>query len=128
MEIASLEKIVNIEPDYDITSFFPAEVQSHLHPLIGHRIKLLLKKSVVIHSGETQNVETACILDQKISKLSMMLKSYEHIPVVFESEGTINSRFRGRVKVTLTNYSFQNVKMSAGAPVGYIVLQPFALK
>ena len=60
MEIASLEKIVNIEPDYDITSFFPVEVQSHLHPLIGHRIKLLLK-SVVIHSGETQNVETACI-------------------------------------------------------------------
>ena len=58
----------------------------------------------------------------------MMLKSYEHIPVVFESEGTINSRFRGRVKVTLTNYSFQNVKMCAGAPVGYIVLQPFALK
>ena len=83
MEIASLEKIVNIEPDYDITSFFPAEVQSHLHRLIGHRIKLLLKKSIVIHSGETQNVETACILDQKISKISMMLKSYEHIPVVF---------------------------------------------
>ena len=128
MEIASLEKIVNIEPDYDITSFFPAEVQSHLHPLIGHRIKLLLKKSVVIHCGETQEVETACILNQKLHKLSLTLKPYEHLPVAFEASGTISPKFRGRVTVSLTNYSFQNVKMCAGTPVGYIVLQPFSLK
>ena len=99
-----------------------------LQPLIEHRIKLVLKHGVIFHSGESQNVETSCILDKKLSKLSLTLKSYEHLPVSFESEGTISSKFKGRIKVTLTNYTYQNVKMFAGSTVGYIVLQPFSLK
>ena len=118
----------HIEDDYHISSFFPSEIQYNLHPLIEYRIKLLLKHNVVIHSGESQKIETVCILNKKLSKLSLMLKSYEHLPVVFESEGAINSKFNGRIKVTLTNYSIQNVKMSAGAPVGYLILQPYSLK
>ena len=128
MDVAGLDKIVNVEADYDITLFFSSEIQHHLQPLIDYRIKLLLKNSVVIHCGETQEVETACILNQKLHKLSLTLKPYEHLPVVFEASGTISPKFRGRVKVSLTNYSFQNVKMCAGTPVGYIVLQPFSLK
>ena len=73
-------------------------------------------------------IETSCILDTKLSKLSLTLKPYEHLPVTFESEGTISSKFRGRIKVTLTNYSYQTMKMFAGSTVGYIVLQPFSLK
>ena len=126
--MAGLEKIINVEADYDITSFFTSEIQHHLQPLIEHRIKLLLKNSVVIHCGETQEVETACVLNQQLHKLSLTLKPYEHLPVVFEASGTISSKFRGRVKISLTNYSFKNVKICAGALVGYIVLQPFSLK
>jgi hypothetical protein len=32
------------------------------------------------------------------------LKQYEHLPITFESEGTINSKFKGRIEVKLTNY------------------------
>ena len=126
--MAGLEKIINVEADYDITSFFTSEIQHHLRPLIEYRIKLLLKNNVVIHCGETQEVETACILNQKLHKLSLTLKPYEHLPVVFEASGTISQKFRGRVNVSLTNYSLQNVKICAGKPVGYIVLLPFSLK
>ena len=126
--MAGFDKIVNVEADYNITSFFTSEIQHHLQPLIEYRIKLLLKNSVVIHCGETQEVETACVLNQQLHKLSLTLKPYEHLPVVFEASGTISSKFRGRVKISLTNYSFKNVKICAGTLVGYIVLQPFSLK
>ena len=126
MDISYLQE--NIEDDYYISSFFPVDVQYHLQPLIEHRIKLVLKHTVIFHAGESQNLETSCILDIKQTKLSLSLKSYEHLPVTFESEGSISSKFKGRVKVTLTNYSYQTMKMVAGSTVGYIVLQPFSLK
>ena len=56
MDVAGLDKIVNVEADYDITSFFSSDIQHHLQPLIDYRIKLLLKNSVVIHCGESQEV------------------------------------------------------------------------
>ena len=131
MNISDLHE--NIEEDYCISSFFPVELQNHLQPLIDHRIKLVLKQTVIFHSGESQNVETSCILDNRKTKnrktkLSLTLKQYEHLPITFESEGTINSKFKGRIKVKLTNYSCQTMKMFAGSTVGYIVLQPFSLK
>ena len=131
MNISDLHE--NIEDDYYISSFFPVEVQYHLQPLIEHRIKLVLKQTVIFHSGESQNVETSCILDNRKTKnrktkFSLTLKQYEHLPVTFESGGSISSRFKGRIKVKLTNYSCQTMKMFAGSTVGYIVVQPFSLK
>ena len=118
----------NIEEDYYISSFFSVEVQHHLQHLVEHRIKLILKQTVIFHAGESQNVETSCILDNRKTKFSLTLKQYEHLPVTFESGGSISSRFKGRIKVKLTNYSCQTMKMFAGSTVGYIVLQPFSLK
>ena len=118
----------NIEEDYYISSFFSVEVQHHLQHLVEHRIKLILKQTVIFHAGESQNVETSCILDNRKTRLSLTLKQYEHLPVTFESGGSISSRFKGRIKVKLTNYSCQTMKMFAGSTVGYIVLQPFSLK
>ena len=125
MDISDLKE--NIEDDYYISSFFSVELQNHLQPLIEHRIKLLLKYTVIFHAGESQNVETCCILDKKLTKLSLSLKSYEHLPVSFKSEGSINSKFKGRIKVNLINYSCDNIKMIAGSTVGYIILQPFSI-
>ena len=93
----------------------------------------MLKQTVIFHSGESQNVETSCILDNRKTKnrktkFSLTLKQYEHLPVTFESGGSISSRFKGRIKVKLTNYSCQTMKMFAGSTVGYIVVQPFSLK
>ena len=126
MDISYLQE--NIEDDYYVSSFFPVDVQYHLQPLIEHRIKLVLKHTVIFHTGESQNLETSCILDIKLTKLSLSLKSYEHLPVTFESEGSISSKFKGRITVTLTNYSCQTMKMVAGSILGYIVLQPYSLK
>ena len=89
---------------------------------------MLKKYSVVFHAGESQNIETCCVLDIKTKKLGLSLKSFEHLPVTFESEGSISSRFKGRIKVILTNYSCQTMKMLAGSIVGYIVLQPYSIK
>ena len=125
MDISDLKE--NIEDDYYISSFFSVELQNHLQPLIEHRIKLLLKYTVIFHAGESQNVETCCILDKKLTKLCLSLKSYEHLPVSFKSEGGINSKFKGRIKVNLINYSCDNIKMIAGSTVGYIILQPFSI-
>ena len=120
----------NIEEDYYISSFFSVEVQHHLQHLVEHRIKLILKQTVIFHAGESQNVETSFILDDRKTRtrLCLTLKPYEHLPVTFESGGSISSRFKGRIKVKLTNYSCENIKMIAGSTVGYIVLQPFSLK
>jgi len=126
MDISDLHE--NIEDDYYISSFFPVEIKYHLQPLIEHRIKLVLKHTIVFHAGESQNVETCCVLDIKQTKISLSLKSFEHLPVTFESEGSISSRFKGRIKVNLTNYSCQTMKMLAGSTVGYIVLQPYSIK
>ena len=67
MDISDLKQ--NVEEDYYISSFFPVELQYYLQPLMEHRIKLMLKHSVVLHAGESQNVETCCILDKKNSKV-----------------------------------------------------------
>ena len=42
----------NIEEDYYISSFFSVEVQHHLQHLVEHRIKLILKQTVIFHAGE----------------------------------------------------------------------------
>ena len=120
----------NIEEDYYISSFFSVEVQHHLQHLVEHRIKLILKQTVIFHAGESQNVETSFILDDRKTRtrLCLTLKPYERLPVTFESGGSISSQFKGRIKVKLTNYSCENIKMIAGSTVGYIVLQPFSLK
>ena len=120
----------NIEEDYYISSFFPVEVQHHLQHLVEHRIKLILKQTVIFHAGESQNVETSFILDNRKprTRLCLTLKPYEHLPGTFESGGSINSQSKGRIKVKLTNYSCETIKMIAGSTVGYIVLQPFSLK
>ena len=118
------------EDDYYISSFFPKELEYHLQPLVEHRIKLKLKQTVIFHAGESQYVETSCILDERktISKLCLTLKPYEHLPVTFESGGSISSKFKGRIKVNLSNYSCNTLKMVTGSIVGYIVLQPHSLK
>ena len=86
----------------------------------------MLKQTVIFHAGESQSVETCCILDKKMIKLCLTLKPYEQLPVTFESEGGIISGNKERVKVKLTNYLYQPMKMYAGSTVGYIVLQPFS--
>ena len=63
LDISDLRE--DYEKDYYISSFFPKELEYHLQPLVEHRIKLKLKQTVIFHAGESQNVETSCILDER---------------------------------------------------------------
>ena len=65
----------NIEEDYYISSFFPVEVQHHLQHLVEHRIKLILKQTVIFHAGESQNVETSFILDDRKTRTRTLFNS-----------------------------------------------------
>ena len=78
--------------------------------------------------GETQVVNTSCVLGGKIRKaMSMYLIPYENLPLSFESGGYISRKYSGQVVIKLTNHSVNSVKLKSGTPVGYIVIQPFSL-
>ena len=116
------------EEDHNLQDFFPEQVPYQLHHLIEYRVKLLLKNDALFLPGETQVVNTSCILRGKIRRaMSMHLIPYENLPLSFESGGYISRKYSGRVVTKLTNYSVNSVKLSSGTPVGYIVVQPFSL-
>lgn len=128
MDMVDFDPIEEGEEDHNLQDFFPEQVPYQLHHLIEYRVKLLLKNDALFLPGETQVVNTSCILRGKIRRaMSMHLIPYENLPLSFESGGYISRKYSGRVVTKLTNYSVNSVKLSSGTPVGYIVVQPFSL-
>ena len=128
MDMVDFDPIEEGEEDHNLQDFFPEQVPYHLHHLIEYRIKLLLKNDALFIPGETQVVNTSCVLRGKIRRaMSMYLIPYENLPLCFESGGYISRKYSGRVVTKLTNYSGNSVKLNSGTPVGYIVMQPFSL-
>lgn len=128
MDMVDFNPIEQCEEDHNLQDFFPEQVPSHLHHLIEYRVKLLLKNDALFIPGETQVVNTSCVLGGKIRRtMSMYLIPYENLPLCFESGGYISRKYSGRVVTKLTNYSGNSVKLNSGTPVGYIVMQPFSL-
>lgn len=128
MDIIDFNPIEQCEEDHNLQDFFPEQVPYHLHHLIEYRVKLLLKNDALFIPGETQVVNTSCVLRGKIRRaMSMYLIPYENLPLCFESGGYISRKYSGRVVTKLTNYSGNSVKLNSGTPVGYIVMQPFSL-
>ena len=116
------------EEDYNLEDFFAKPLPYPIHHLIDYRIKILLKNNTVFTPGETQVVNTSCMLKGKIRvAMSMHLIPFENLPLGFESGGYISQKYSGRVVIKLTNYSTHTVKLNSGTPVGYIVMQPFSL-
>ena len=128
MDMAEFQQLEEEEEDLNIDDFFPKTIPYHLHHLIEYRIKLLLKNDAVFIPGETQVVNTSCMMKGKShQKLSMHLIPFENLPLSFESGGYISRKYSGRVVTKLTNYTANSVKLNSGTPVGYIVMQPFSL-
>ena len=128
MDMVDFNPIEQCEEDHNLQDFFPEQVPYHLHHLIEYRVKLLLKNDALFIPGETQVVNTSCVLGGKIRRtMSMYLIPYENLPLCFESGGYISRKYSGRVVTKLTNYSGNSVKLNSGTPVGYIVMQPFSL-
>ena len=50
------------------------------------------------------------MIEKQEQERCLTLKSYENLPITFESGGSISSRFKGRIKVKLTNYACETLK------------------
>ena len=128
MDMVDFDPIEESEEDYNLEDFFPKPLPYPIHHLVEYRIKILLKNNTVFTPGETQVVNTSCMLKGKIRvAMSMHLIPFENLPLGFESGGYISRKYSGRVVIKLTNYSTHTVKLNSGTPVGYIVMQPFSL-
>ena len=123
------DQIENVEDDYNLEDFFPNTISYKLQPLIEYRIKCIMKTGAHFLPGETQVLNTSCIMKgRRKFKLSMFLLPYENLPLSFESGGYIDRNFKGRVLIKLTNYSTKKVKVNSGTCIGYIVMQPYSLE
>ena len=128
MDMPEFQRVEEEEEDHNIEDFFPKIIPYPLQPLIEYRIKLLLKNDTIFLPGESQVVNTTCMMKGKShQKLSMHLIPFENLPLSFESGGYISRKYSGRVVTKLTNYTAHSVKLNSGTPVGYIVMQPFSL-
>ena len=128
MDMVDFDPIEEGEEDHNLQDFFPEPVPYNLHHLIEYRIKLLLKNDALFLPGETQVVNTSCIMRGKVrGALSMHLIPYEKLPLSFESGGYISRKYSGSVLIKLTNHTANSVKLNSGSPVGYIIMQPYSL-
>merc|ERR1711954_345943 len=105
------------EEDHNLQDYFPEQVPYHLQHLIEYRVKLLLKNDALFLPGETQVVNTSCVLGGKIRRaMSMHLIPYENLPLSFESGGNISSKYSGRVVTKLTNHKCRGSKLRRVLP------------
>ena len=110
----------------EINQSFPRQPALEcLLPLIEYRIKVLAADDHKILPGQEGKVRTNTSITRKAGKLSMLLKPAENLPVRCLSEGLISPSFRGLISVKFENWSSNNVHLSAGSLVAYLVLTPF---
>ena len=129
MDMPEFQRVEEEEEDHNIEDFFPKIIPYPLQPLIEYRIKLLLKNDTIFLPGESQVVNTTCMMKGKSrQRLSMFLNPYENLPLGFESGGYICRKYSGRVVIKLTNYSKQTIRLNNGTVIGYIIMQPFSLE
>lgn len=110
----------------EINQSFPRQpVLECLLPLIEYRIKILAADDHKFLPGQEGRVKTNTSITRKAGKLSMLLKPAENLPVRCLSEGLISPSFRGPLSVKFENWSSNNVHLSAGSLLAYLVLTPF---
>ena len=131
-DMVEVNRIEGVEDDYNLDNFFPQSIAEALHPFIEHRIKLVMKEDLLFLRGESQLVNTSCVIKGKNKskgggKLSMHLVPCETLPLSLESGGYIDRNYEGRVIIKLTNYSTKKMKVSSGTSIGYIVIQPCSI-
>ena len=93
-DMIEFDQIENVEDDYNLEDFFPNTISYKIQPLIEYRIKCIMKTGAHFLPGETQVVNTSCIMKGKGKfKLSMFIIPYENLPLSFESRGYIDINF-----------------------------------
>ena len=113
-------------PLVEINQSFPRQPpQDYLAKMIEYRIRCLSAYGQMIKPGEIKKIPTNVTITRKSGKLSILLKPPEHLPLRFTSEGLLSPTFRGCLSVGFENSTGENIYLSAGSTVGYLVLSPF---
>ena len=112
--------------DYNLEDLVkpPDPISKHL---IEYRVKVLLKGDIVISPGEVVLAESACIIRKGVVDYCLHIMKNEKIPLTLISEGYISELFSGRIVVRLANYKSEQIKLSCGTEVAYIILNTFSL-
>ena len=110
----------------EINQSFPRQPALEcLLPLIEYRIKILAADDHKFLPGKEGTVRTNTSITRKAGKLSMLLKPAENLPLRCLSEGLISPSFRGSLSVKFENWSSNDIHLSAGSLLAYLVLTPF---
>lgn len=131
MDLPEFSKIddyfINGEVDFVLNEAFPQEPTYSLQHLLEYRVKLLLQENIIIAGGECTEIPTSCIV-KGMRKLSAHVKRNENIPLIFESEGYVSHKFRGRIFIRVANHQSKPVKLSSGVCIAYLILSPFSIQ
>ena len=94
---------------------------------IEYRLKLKNESGVVFAPGEQKIIKTTTEIARKAGKLSMLMKPPDNLTLRFLSEGFISPSFRGDISVSLQNATNEEVHLSAGTVVGFLIMSPFVV-
>ena len=81
-DMVEVNRIEGVEDDYNLDDFFPKSIAEALHPFI----ELVMKEDLLFLRGESQLVNTSCVIKGKNKskgggKLSMHLIPCETLPL-----------------------------------------------
>ena len=78
MDMPEFERVEDEEEDYNLEDFF-LFILYPLQPMVDYRIKLLLKNDTRLLAGETQVVNTSCLMKGKLKRSMSKLNSLHMI-------------------------------------------------
>ena len=110
----------------EINQSFPRQpIADNLQDSIEYRIKILADEDLKFPPGEIMKIKTNLNITRKPGKLSMLLKSCEHFPLRFISEGFINPAFRGKLTLHLQNLNDKDIYINSKSLIAYLIMSPF---
>jgi len=109
-----------------INQSFPRQpADDTLLDVIEYRVKLLCSESEIFAPGEHKIIKTSAEIARKAGKLSLLIKPPDNLALRFLSEGFISPSFRGSLTVSLQNAGHEELRLSAGTVVGFLIMSPF---
>ena len=110
----------------EINQSFPRQpTADYLIDVIEYRIKVLALNDIVLIPAESKKIQSNIFISRKAGSLSLLLKPCEDLPLRLQTEGFINPMFRGTVLVDFHNSASNDVYLSAGSLICYLIMSPF---
>jgi len=94
---------------------------------IEYRIRGLARQNEVIGPGDTCVLDTNLVVNEHPGNLAMHLKPADGLPFFLHSDGILSNNFRGRLTVTVQNFSSNSVLIGSQSLVVYLIMCPFII-